>query len=64
MDGKRPAASPALAGIYLVATLLLCVGLGLGAGWLTGSPGAGAAVGGAVGIPLSFYSVYRRFRDI
>jgi hypothetical protein len=36
------------------------VGIGLGVGWLAGAP----AVGAALGVPFSFYLVYRRFRDI
>jgi hypothetical protein len=61
---SRPGASAAGAGFYLLATLLLCVGLGLGAGWLLGSPTIGAVIGAVAGVPLSFYMVYRRYRDI
>ena len=63
MAGK-PAASGALAGIYLLATLVLFTGIGLGVGWVAGHPGAGAAVGAAIGIPSSFYLVYRKYRDL
>lgn len=64
MGEQRPAASAALAGIFLLAALVLCAGLGLGAGWLVGSTLGGAAVGFAIGVPLSFYLVYRTYRDI
>jgi hypothetical protein len=60
----KPAASGALAGIYLLSALVLCTGIGLGGGWVAGHVAAGAALGAAVGIPLSFYLVYRRFRDL
>jgi hypothetical protein len=60
----KPAASGATAGIYLLAALALFVGIGLGVGWLAGKPAIGGAIGAAVGIPFSFYLVYRRFRDI
>jgi hypothetical protein len=42
----------------------VCTGLGLGAGWLVGSRLGGAAVGFVIGVPLSFYLVYRTYRDI
>jgi hypothetical protein len=64
MGEQRPAASAATAGMFLLAALLLCVGLGLGAGWLVGSVVGGAAAGFVIGIPLSFYLVYRQYRDI
>ena len=63
MAGK-PAASGATAGIYLLAALALFVGIGLGVGWLAGAPAVGGAIGAALGVPSSFYLVYRRFRDI
>jgi hypothetical protein len=40
------------------------VGIGLGAGWLAGAPAIGGAIGAVLGVPFSFYLVYRRFRDI
>jgi len=60
----RPAASGAMAGITLLAALLVCVGAGLGIGWAAGSPAVGAAVGAVIGIPASFYLVYRTYRDL
>jgi hypothetical protein len=64
VNGKRPAASGALAGFFLLAALVVCVGLGVLAGWAVGQVVAGAVAGAAVGIPLSFYLVYREYRDI
>lgn len=64
MREQRPAASAATAGMFLLAALLVCAGLGLGVGWLVGSTLAGAAVGLVIGVPLSFYLVYRTYRDI
>jgi hypothetical protein len=64
MSEQRPAASAATAGIYLLAALVACVALGLGGGWLLGAPAVGAAVGAVIGIPGSFYLVYRQYRDI
>jgi hypothetical protein len=57
-------ASAAGAGIFLLAALVLLVGIGLGAGWLLGVPVVGAVIGAVVGVPLSLYLVYRRYRDI
>jgi len=50
--------------MFLLAALIVCAILGLGAGWLAGNALAGAAVGFAIGVPLSFYLVYREYRDI
>jgi hypothetical protein len=50
--------------MFLLAALILCAVLGLGAGWLAGNALAGAAAGFAIGVPLSFYLVYRQYRDI
>jgi F0F1-type ATP synthase assembly protein I len=60
----RPASSAAGAGIYLLVSLVVCVAIGLGAGWLLGSTPAGAVAGAVIGVPLSFYLVYRRYRDL
>jgi hypothetical protein len=50
--------------MYLLAALILFVGLGLGAGWLFGSLAAGAIVGVVIGVPVSFYLVYRKYRNL
>jgi hypothetical protein len=62
--GRRPAASAALAGVYLMAALVCFVGGGLLLGWLAGQAAAGAVAGGVIGVPVSFYLVYREYRDI
>ena len=64
MDGKRPAASGALAGIYLLSAIAACVALGLVIGWAAGNLAAGAVAGAAVGVPVSFYLVYREYRNL
>ena len=64
MTDRRPAGTAGLAGMYLLAALILFVGLGLGAGWLFGSLAAGAIVGVVSGVPVSFYLVYRQYRNL
>lgn len=63
MAGK-PVASGATAGIFLLSALVVFTGVGLVVGWAIGLPVAGGAVGAVVGIPVSFYLVYRRYRDL
>jgi len=62
--GDLPTNRGAAAGTLLVATILLCGGVGLGIGALVGAPApiglAGVFVGFAAGIVL----VIRRFRDL
>jgi Na+/glutamate symporter len=50
--------------MFLLAALITCAAAGLGIGWLAGSPTVGVIAGGMVGIPVSFYLVYRQYRDI
>jgi Na+/glutamate symporter len=64
MSEQRPASSAAFAGMFLLAALITCAAAGLGIGWLAGSPTVGVIAGGMVGIPVSFYLVYRQYRDI
>ena len=61
---QRPAASAATAGMTLLAALITGAALGLGVGWLAGYALTGAVIGFVIGIPCSFYLVYRRYRDI
>jgi hypothetical protein len=50
--------------MFLLSALILFACVGLGLGWIAGYPVAGAVIGGAVGIPVSFYLVYRQYRDL
>jgi F0F1-type ATP synthase assembly protein I len=58
---SRPSLQYAEAGGVLVGTLFACVALGALIGWLAGSLGIGVLIGAVVGIPLSIYTVYRRY---
>lgn len=66
MNSGRPPepGTTASAGIMLVVTIVLCAGAGLGLGALAGLPAVGAVAGGALGLGLGFWLVYRSFRDI
>jgi hypothetical protein len=61
---EKPSASGATAGFFLLAALIVFVGAGLVVGWAIGYPVAGGAVGAVIGIPVSFYLVYRQYRDL
>lgn len=61
--GNRPSAQYAEAGGVLGGVLFASVALGLLLGWLAGSTGIGLLVGSVIGIPLSVYTVYWRYRD-
>lgn len=52
------------AGGVLVGVLFASVALGLLIGWLAGSAGIGILIGAVIGIPLSIYTVYRRYQDV
>jgi F0F1-type ATP synthase assembly protein I len=60
---NRPSAEYAEAGGVLVGVLFASVALGLLLGWLAGSTGIGLLIGSVIGIPLSVYTVYWRYRD-
>jgi F0F1-type ATP synthase assembly protein I len=60
---NRPSAQYAEAGGVLVGVLFASVALGLLLGWLAGSTGIGLLIGSVIGIPLSVYTVYWRYRD-
>ncbi len=47
----------------MVGVLFASVALGLLLGWLAGSAGIGLLIGAVIGIPLSTYTVYWRYRD-
>ena len=61
--GSRPSAQYAEAGGVLVGVLFASVALGVLLGWLAGSTGIGLLIGSVIGIPLSVYTVYWRYRD-
>ena len=52
------------AGGVLVGVLFASVVAGLFIGWLAGSAGIGILIGAVIGIPLSIYTVYWRYRDV
>jgi F0F1-type ATP synthase assembly protein I len=60
---NRPSAQYAEAGGVLVGVLFASVAVGLLLGWLAGSAGIGLLIGAVIGIPLSIYAVYWRYRD-
>jgi hypothetical protein len=60
---SRPQLQYAEAGGVLVGVLFASVALGLLIGWLAGSAGIGILIGSVIGIPLSIYTVYWRYRE-
>jgi hypothetical protein len=56
--------NPAGAGLTLVATAVLCGGVGLGGGALIGSPVPVGLAGFFAGLVAGFALVYSRYRDI
>jgi hypothetical protein len=60
---SRPSLQYAGAGGVLVGVLFASVALGLLIGWLAGSAGIGILIGAVIGIPLSIYIVYLRYRE-
>jgi hypothetical protein len=61
-DRRSPAYAEA--GGVLVGVLFASVGIGLAIGWLAGSAGIGILIGSVIGVPLSIYAVYWRYRDV
>ncbi|GAC1437509.1 MAG: hypothetical protein NVSMB51_11710 [Solirubrobacteraceae bacterium] len=61
---SRPTSSPAVAGSLLVATVLSCALVGLGAGALVGLPVALGLLGLFAGFPAGILLVRARFRDL
>jgi hypothetical protein len=60
---NRPSAHYAEAGGVLVGVLFASVAAGLLVGWLAGSAGIGLLIGAVIGIPLSIYAVYARYKN-
>jgi hypothetical protein len=56
--------NPAAAGALLIATLLVCAGVGFALGSLVGAAGLLAGIGGFAGLILGFALVYTRFKDL
>ena len=63
-EPSKPTMRAAAAGGLLVATILLCAGVGLGLGALVGAPVALMLVGLFVGPILGVLLVRSRFRDL
>jgi hypothetical protein len=61
---RPPTMRGAVAGSLLVATILLCAGVGFGLGALVGAPVALGLAGLFAGVPLGIVVVIRRFRDL
>jgi hypothetical protein len=60
---SRPSLQYAEAGGVLVGVLFASVALGLLIGWLAGSAGIGILIGAVIGIPLSIFTVYWRYKE-
>ena len=59
---QRPRSDPAVAGLTLVSTILLCAGMGVGIGLLVGVPVLLAAIGVLVGAVAGVALVITRYR--
>ena len=62
--GDRPVNRGAVAGTLLVASILLCAGIGFGLGAVVGATVPLGIVGIFAGMGVGFTLVYRRFRDL
>jgi hypothetical protein len=61
---SKPIARGAVAGSYLLGTLLLCAGLGAGVGALVGAPVLLGLAGLFAGMPAGVVVVRQRFEDL
>lgn len=61
---RRPRSDPAAAGLMLLVTILLCAGVGFGAGAIVGLPVPLGLAGLFIGTVVGFALVYARFKDI
>jgi hypothetical protein len=59
-SARRPF-QPAGAGGLLLGILLAAIAAGALIGWLAGSAGIGVLLGAVVGLPLSVFTVYKRY---
>jgi predicted ABC-type sugar transport system permease subunit len=64
MTPRPPVNRGAIAGMLIVASIILCGGIGLGLGSLLGATALLAIAGVFAGLVLGFYLVYARFRDL
>jgi hypothetical protein len=63
-DPKLPLNRGVVAGTLLVATMLLCIAIGLGIGALIGAPALLGISGLFVGLIAGFALVHSRFKDL
>lgn len=61
---ERPRSNAAGAGFTLLGAVLLCGGIGIGAGFAVGAPALLAIAGVFIGFVVGFRLVYTRFKDI
>ena len=61
---RGPVNRGAVAGTLLVASIVLCGGIGLGLGALIGAPALLSIVGVFAGLGVGFALVYDRFKDL
>ena len=61
---ERPRINAAGAGFTLLGAVLLCAGIGIGAGFAVGAPVPLSIAGVFIGFVVGFRLVYTRFRDI
>jgi hypothetical protein len=64
MTDQKPTTRAAVAGSLLVATILLCAGIGFGVGAAVGAPVLLGLVGLFAGFPAGVIVVRGRFRDL
>jgi len=61
---KQPHSNPAAAGVTLLATIILCAGVGFGIGSIVGATVLLTLAGVFLGSAAGFALVYTRFKDI
>jgi hypothetical protein len=61
---RKPPMRGAVAGMYVVGSVLLCAAIGAGIGLLVGGIGILVSIGVLVGFALGSFSVYKRFGDL
>lgn len=61
---EKPVNRGAVAGTLLVASIVLCAGVGVGIGAVIGAPALLGIAGVFVGLAVGFMLVYGRFREL